>query len=194
MFDYKRWITPDVVSNPIYALSAIIAVVVVGAGHAFTGGAFITAMTALTIGSMAYHAGVPKANNWDVMGIFAVGVGLWIYTLFGPANAVIGLPDGVWEPLLALGMLVGGGAAAFALRMKQLDVPMEVKVGALFAVLYATAFMFNGFNSSLLTSMGIMIVALLLRNRFHWLWHLISGPALALIFVGVTPVCPPTLM
>lgn len=190
MFDYKRWITPDVVTNLAYVISAI----VVGLGSGFPGGAFIASMTFLTGSSIAYHGDVPDANHWDGMGIYAVGVGLWIYTLFGPANAVIGLSADIWSPMLALGMIVVGGAAAFALRMKQLDVPMEVKVGALFAVLYATAFMFNGFNSSLLTSMGIMIVALLLRNRFHWLWHLISGPALALIFVGVTPVCPPTLM
>lgn len=190
MFNYKRWITPDVVSNLAYAISAVI----VGLGNGFTGGAFIASMIFLTSGSIAYHGGVESGNHWDVMGIYAVGVGLWIYTLFGPVNAVIGLPTGVYAPLLALGMLAGGGAAAFALRMKQLDVPMEVKVGALFGVLYATAFMFNGFNSSLLTSMGLIIVALLLRSRFHWLWHLISGPALALIFVGVTPVCLPTPM
>lgn len=184
MFDYKKWITPDVVSNLAYVIAAI----VVGMGNSFTGGAFIASMTFMAGGSVAYHGGVPNANHYDVMGIYAVGVGLWIYTLFGPANDVIGLSTGVYGPLLAIGMLVGGAAAALALRMKQLDVPMEVKVGALFTVLYATAFMFNGFNSSLLTSLGLIIVALLLRSRFHWLWHLISGPALALLFVGVTAV------
>lgn len=182
MFDYKRWIAPDVVSNLAFVISAVI----VGLGNGFTGGAFIASMTFLTTGSIAYHSGISDANDWDVMAIYAVGISLWIYTLFEPINAIIGLPAGVYTPLVALTMIVFGSIGAFILRMKYSNIPLEVKVGVMFTIIYVTAFIIFGFNSLLLTSIGLMIVALLIRSKFHWLWHLLSGTALALLFAGVT--------
>jgi len=142
-----------------------------------TGYVFIATMAFLTVGSAGYHAGLPKWNHLDVMGTYVVGLYLWL--------VVIHLASGWWVSLVsAAGLAVGG---AYLLRMKQLDVRMEVKVGALFGVLYATAFMFHSAEwRMLLASVAVMVVALLVRKYNHGAWHLLSAAGLGLLWIGVT--------
>ncbi len=167
-----KWFTWDTLTNAAYIAVAIL----VAHADGPTGWVFIATMAFLTIGSAMYHAGVPQANHLDVMGIYAVG--LWLFV-----GSIVGSP---LAPMLAV--LFGGGtvAAAYWLRMKQLDVRMEVKVGALFGVLYATAFLFHGANQPLTASVSMMVVALLVRRYNHGLWHLLSAAGLGLLWIGVS--------
>ena len=164
----RRWFVWDVLTNAAYPLAALAVARDSPAGYVFVG-----LMTLLGIASTLYHAGVPRAVHLDMMGIYAVGVALWLVTILGT-----GVPTAIAMPAAI--------PAAYLLRMKQLDVRMEVKVGALFGVLYATAFLFHGFQWEILASVAIVGMGLVLRPRNHALWHLVSAYGLALLWIGVT--------
>ena len=168
-----KWLTWDVLTNAVYLLVAIL----VAHSDGPTGYVFIATMAFLTVGSAGYHAGLPKWNHLDVMGTYVVGLYLWL--------VVIHLASGWWVSLVsAAGLAVGG---AYLLRMKQLDVRMEVKVGALFGVLYATAFMFYGAEwETLIISVSFMVAGLLVRGGNHALWHVLSAIGLGLLWSGVS--------
>ena len=166
-----KWFTWDVLSNTAYLLLAV----VVAHGDGPTGYVFIATMAFLTAGSMAYHAGVPRANHLDVMGMYAVGIALYLVTIMGTTELAAGT------------MVVLAVPSAYLLRMEQLDVRMEVKIAALFGVLYATAFLFHGFQQPLTASVSMMVVALVVRRYNHGLWHILSAAGLVSLWIGVTP-------
>ena len=167
----RSWFTWDVLSNTAYLLGAIL----VAHGDGPTGYVFIATMAFLTVGSAGYHAGLPRWNHMDVTGIYAVGIVLYLVTIMGTTVSAAGTMVAVAVP------------GAYLLRMEQLDVRMEVKIAALFVVVYATAFMFHGTSQYLMASVGVMVVALMVRRYDHGVWHVTSAVGLALLWIGVTP-------
>ncbi len=148
-----KGLTWDTLTNAAYITVAV----PVAHNDGPAGWVFIASMAFLAVGSAGYHAGRPKWNHLDVMGMYAVGIALWLVTIVGTT-----VPAAVAMVALAV-------PGAYLLRMEQLDVRMEVKIAALFGVLYATAFMFHGFPWQLLASMAVMVAALLLRKYNHGL-------------------------
>jgi len=140
---------------------------------------FMVLMLGLGLASAYYHAGGKLGNHWDVGAIYAV---------------ILFLILAVWSlPLLAAPAIAV--PAAWALRMKQIDVPMETKLGGLMAVLLgfgaATAVVLST-TSALYAfglSSGVLLVALAVRRWVdHGAWHLLSAYGLALCWHGVSLV------
>ena len=165
-----KWFTWDTQTNWAYLLGAIL----VAHNDGPAGWVFIAIMAFLTVGSAMYHAGVPRANHLDVMAMYAVGIALWLVTILGTTVPAAGA------------MILLAVPGAYLLRMEQLDVCMEVKIGALFGVLYAMALLFHGLNPYLLASVGTLVVALVCRGYNHGAWHLASACGLGLLWLGVT--------
>lgn len=135
---------------------------------------FALLMLAQGVTSWYYHAGGKDGNHWDVGTMYTLGLYIWLVT--------IGPEPSWWSVPLVLGTIA---LAARWLRMKQLSVPMENKIGGLFFVVYGTALLFTGLNEWVMASVGVILLALLVRSRAHWGWHLLSAPALALLWIGV---------
>ncbi len=165
-----KWLTWDTLTNAAYVTVAVL----VAHNNGPAGWVFIATMAFLTVGSAGYHAGRPKWNHLDVMGMYAVGIAVWLVTILGTT-----VPAAVAMVALAV-------PGAYLLRMEQLDVRMEVKIAALFGVLYATAFMFHGLQWQLVASVAFMVLGLVIRSRNHGLWHLASAYGLGLLWIGVT--------
>ena len=138
---------------------------------------FAALMTGLGLASAYYHAGGRKGNHWDVGAIYAV---------------LLFLILAVWHlPLIFIPL--GAVPAAWWLRMKQLDVPMETKIGVLMATLLgfgaASALVLSTTSALLVFGLasGVLLVALVVRRWIdHGLWHLLSAYGLALCWYGVT--------
>lgn len=149
---------------------------------------FFAMMLGLGLSSAYYHANGGKQGtrtsakarlgaNWDVGAIYAV--------LLFLALAIFGLPL-IFIP-------AGVIPAAFWLRMKQMDVPMETKIGGLMAVILGFGFSSGivlSATSALATfglSSAVLLAALAIRKWFnHGLWHVVSACGLALVWYGIT--------
>lgn len=131
-------------------------------------------MTVLGVASVYYHAGGRQGNHWDVGAMYALGIYIWLVMI---GNVTMPL----WVALLIL--VAAGGA--WTLRMKQLDVKMESKIGGMYFVVYGTALLFTSFSPYVMGSVGLITLALFVRSKSHTAWHLIAAPALALLWIGV---------
>ena len=125
----------------------------------------VTALVLLVVGAASayYHAGGDHGNHIDVAAVYGV--------LF----YLIGLHWGVPPIYLPVPAFVAG----LLLRMKTLDVPMEVKVAALAAPLLFVGLLTG---ASLLLGAAVLVVALVARQWVdHGLWHVLSAGGLALV-------------
>ena len=140
---------------------------------------FMVMMLGLGLASAYYHAGGTKGNHWDVGAIYAV---------------LLFLILAVWHlPLIFIP--IGAVPAAWWLRIKRINTPMEPKIAALAAILLitgATTAMVLSTTSALATfglATGVLVVALAVRRWVdHGLWHILSAYGLALCWYGVALV------
>ena len=183
-----QWLTRDTLTNAAYFIAGMVA----GAQTDTAGMVFIAAMVYLTVGSTLAHAGERGGWHLDVASMYTVGLVIWLYTILNGYQTDSNVVGGAVLMVSALG--------GFALRMKQLDVPMEAKIGALYGVTLATAFLFHGFTVPLLASTGVLTAALVIRfywtavtadgvrgpHRYsHGVWHILAAVSLALLWTGV---------
>lgn len=164
----RKWFTWVVLTNLAYVITAVI----VAHNDSPTGYVFIAAMTFLTVGSMLYHAGVPRGNDVDVMGMYTVGLAVWVVTIMGTT-----VPAAVAMVALAV-------PGAYLLRKKLPHTRMELKVAVLFSLVYVTAFLFHGLQYELLLSVWFMGGALIIRKHNHGWWHVFSAIGLGLLWAG----------
>ena len=138
---------------------------------------FMVMMLGLGIASAYYHAGGKLGNHWDVGAIYAV---------------LLFLIVAVWHlsPLIAIP--VGVIPAAFWLRVKQINIPMEPKIGALSGLLIVFGFLSGVLYAAPTILMafglctGVLVVALAVRRWVdHGTWHILSAYGLALCWYGV---------
>jgi len=139
---------------------------------------FMVMMLGLGVASAYYHLGGRKGNHWDVGAIYAVlffmALAMWLTNV----------------PLLAFP--AAAIPAAFWLRMKQMDVPMEHKIGGIMLVILGfgiSSGLLFGASDALLAfgiSSGTLVVALALRRWVdHGVWHVLSAYGLAMLWHGV---------
>lgn len=165
---WRRW---DVQSNLAYPAAAVVGATLAQPVFTIEGALFVALMTTLCAASMYYHAGGIGGNHLDVGAMYATGLYLWI----------AGALDAWWWLAILVAL-----PAAWWLRMRQLDVPMELKVGALFGVLYLTAIMFHPEAWRILAVAGtVFALALAVRPWLHSLWHVISAIGLAMLWVAM---------
>jgi len=138
---------------------------------------FALMMLGLGSASAYYHAGGQHGNHWDVGAIYAVLIFLFL--------VAIGIP-----PIYVVPFAIPGG---WALRMKQLDVPMEHKIGGLILPIIGfgvSAALITGSKDALMAfgiSSGVLGVALAIRAKIdHGLWHVVSALGLALLWYAGT--------
>ena len=125
----------------------------------------ITMLVLLVVGvaSAFYHAGGRYGNHVDVAAVYGV--------LF----YLIGLHWGVPPIYLPVPAFVAG----LTLRMKTLDVRMEIKIVALAAPLLLVGLLTG---ASLALGAAVLVVALAARQWVdHGLWHVLSAGGLALV-------------
>ena len=135
----------------------------------WTGDAIAAVMlTALGIASAIDHWRDDRPYHLDVAAIYAV--------LFYLIALHWGVPP-IYIPVPAF-------AAGWLLRMRTLDVRMEVKVGAITVMILVFGFLSG---ASLLYALGVLVVALAARQWVdHGLWHLLSAYGLALVHWGLS--------
>jgi hypothetical protein len=172
--------TKDTLSNLAYPLAGGYAAHAAGLAPADI--VFALLMLAMGVTSWYYHAGGEDGNHWDVGTMYAIGLYVWSITLI---DAWLTMQAPAVTIMLVVFVLGLSAIGAFWLRIKQLDVKMESKIGGLFFVVYGAALLFTGLNPYVMASLGLIIVALLVRPKAHWVWHLLSAPALALLWIGV---------
>ena len=140
---------------------------------------FMVLMLGLGLASAYYHAGGSKGNHWDVGAIYAV---------------LLFLILAVWHlPLIFIPL--GAVPAAWWLRIKRINTPMEAKIGGLAAILLLAGFASGALFASPTIlgafglATGVLVVALAVRRWVdHGLWHLLSAYGLALCWYGVSLV------
>lgn len=135
---------------------------------------FMLFMVAVALSSGEYHTDDSRPAHYDVMSMYAIGMYLFLYAILGPG----------WWPLVAAPIIV---VASRWLRMKQLDVPMENKIGGMFLAVYGIAFLFHWQEwQLLLLSVATFFIGLQVRPKHHAEWHFFAAAGLGALWTGLS--------